>query len=138
MELQNMNNPTMAAGEESARSSTDACQNADSQEIRPLQRSPSHPYHAIAARISTSYLNVLLLMVPIGIMAGIFHWSWVVVFSLNLLAIVVLTSWITFSIAELSTSVGRFLDEAIKATLGNAIEMLVSPSCLSHWVLSRS
>lgn len=71
------------------------------------------------------YTNVLLVFVPIGIAAGTFGWPAQIVFVLNLLAIIPLAPLITFSIDELSPSVGHAFGELLKPTSGNAVEMIV-------------
>jgi Ca2+:H+ antiporter len=97
-----------------------------SQEVRqPVRRSTWHLYHVVAGRITSSYLNILLILMPLGVVSGFLGLADVVVFPLNLLAMVPLMAWITFSIGQLATSVGYFADELLKATLGSAIEMLV-------------
>jgi Ca2+:H+ antiporter len=90
-----------------------------------------HSYYRITSQICRSYLSALLLLVPIGIIAGILGWADEAVFLLNLAAIVPLVSWMTLSISELSASVTPLIDELFKATLGNGVELTVSSSsCL--------
>jgi len=72
------------------------------------------------------YVNVLLVFVPIGIAAGTLGWPVEAVFVLNFLAIISLAPLITFSIDELSASIGGAFGGLIKASLGNVVEMVVS------------
>jgi Ca2+:H+ antiporter len=76
-------------------------------------------------RIVTGYLNLLLIFVPLGLVSGFLDIPDVVVFLLNLVAMVPLMAWITFSIGQLAPNIGRVATELLKATLGNAVEMLV-------------
>ncbi|RHZ51796.1 uncharacterized protein CDV56_104699 [Aspergillus thermomutatus] len=93
---------------------------------QPLVHQDSwRPYHRITAKICHSYLSALLLLVPIGFIAGILGWPDVAAFLLNLAAIVPLVSWMTLSLSELSASVTPLVDELCKATLGNAVELTV-------------
>ncbi|OKL58510.1 hypothetical protein UA08_06274 [Talaromyces atroroseus] len=89
-----------------------------------------HPYHMTSARLVSSYLNLLLIFFPLGVCAALLGFPPLAVFALNLLAIVPLTAWITFSIGQLSSRIGRVGDELLKATLGNPIEVSVGLSAL--------
>jgi Ca2+:H+ antiporter len=72
------------------------------------------------------YANVLFVFIPLGLIAGIVRWSAEAVFTVNLLALVRLAPLITFSIDELSPSVGRLFGQLMQPTSGNAVEMIVS------------
>jgi Ca2+:H+ antiporter len=89
---------------------------------------PSFWFHlssAIRRTFFGSYINVLLVFVPIGIAAGTFGWPAQAVFVLNFLAIIPLAPLITFSIDELSPNVGYAFGELMKPTSGNAVETIV-------------
>ncbi|KAF7157315.1 hypothetical protein CNMCM5623_001438 [Aspergillus felis] len=105
----------------------------DGEPPQPLIRQNSwRSYHRVTSQICHSYLSALLLLVPIGIVAGILGWADEAVFLLNLAAIVPLVSWMTLSITELSASVTPLGDELFKATLGNAVELTVGFAALAR------
>jgi Ca2+:H+ antiporter len=97
---------------------------------QPSRRSSWYLDHATRAPLCSSYMNVLLVFVPIGVAAGNLGWAVVTVFFLNFLAIIPLAPVIAFSTAELSASVGRVLGGLLKSTLGNAVETIVRHLCL--------
>ncbi|KAI9928708.1 hypothetical protein ASPWEDRAFT_36471 [Aspergillus wentii DTO 134E9] len=85
-----------------------------------------HSFHMINAQISRSYIvQILSIFIPIGIAAGYLNVSNQLVFFFNLLALIPLIAWISLSITELSGSVGARVEELLKATLGNPIEVIV-------------
>lgn len=76
--------------------------------------------------ILSNYVNVLLIFVPLGIIAELVHWSPVVVFTLNFLAIIPLASLLSFATEELALEVGETLGGLLNASFGNAVELIVS------------
>ena len=109
---------------------------ADENSDMPLREGgqPTEPFRwhisrAIRRTLFNGYTNVLLVFVPIGIAAGTFDWPAEAVFILNFLAIIPLAPLITFSIDELSLSVGHAFGELMKPTSGNAVEMIVRCLC---------
>ena len=98
---------------------------------QPSRRSLWYLRHATRAALCSSYMNVLLVFVPIGVAAGALGWAAVKIFFLNFLAIISLAPVMTFSTGELSARVGRVLGGLLKAVLGNAVETIVRHLCLS-------
>lgn len=76
----------------------------------------------------TNYVNVLLVFVPLGIISGILHWSPVLQFVLNFIAIIPLASLLAFATEELAIPLGQTLGGLLNATFGNAVELIVRPS----------
>lgn len=74
----------------------------------------------------SNYVNVLLVFVPLGIVAGALRWNHTVVFILNFLAIIPLASLLSFATEELSVKLGQTLGGLMNATFGNAVELIVS------------
>jgi len=99
---------------------------------------PSYPYDITRGVLYSSYMNVLLVSVPIGIAAGSFGAPDVVVFFLNWLAIIPLASLIAFSTRELSGSVGLVLGRLLKATLSNIFEIIVRNPSLRPMVYATA
>ena len=71
-------------------------------------------------------VNLLLVFVPLGIIAGnVDSWSSEVVFVLNFLAIIPLAALLSFATEEISAKVGQTLGGLLNATFGNAVELIV-------------
>lgn len=73
------------------------------------------------------YVNFLLIMVPIGIVAGKLEWSPTAVFTLNFFAIIPLAAVLSFATEEISIKLGETLGGLLNATFGNAVELIVRP-----------
>jgi hypothetical protein len=101
------------------------------EQSQPPQHSLWYPSYATRATPANSYMNVLLIFVPIGIVAGALGWPDVAVFFLNSLAIIPLAPLIAFSTRELSANVGQVFGGLLNIALSNAVEMIVSHPCLS-------
>jgi Ca2+:H+ antiporter len=76
--------------------------------------------------LASNYVNVLLVFVPLGIIAGKLHWSPTAVFILNFIAIMPLAALLSFATEELSAKLGQTLGGLCNATFGNAVELIVS------------
>ena len=70
-------------------------------------------------------VNILLVFVHIGIVAGETGWDSVVVFVLNFLAIIPLAAVLSFATEEISVNLGEALGGLLNATFGNAVELIV-------------
>jgi Ca2+:H+ antiporter len=73
-----------------------------------------------------SYVNVLLVFLPLGIVAGALQWNPTVVFVFNFLAIMPLAALLSFATEELSKRVGQTVGGLLNASFGNATELIVS------------
>ncbi|KAL4866891.1 hypothetical protein BDV12DRAFT_129194 [Aspergillus spectabilis] len=87
---------------------------------------PAQAVRLTWATLSKDYVNVLLIFVPLGIVAGALKWDSTVVFTLNFLAIVPLASLLSFATEELAATMGQALGGLMNATFGNAVELIVS------------
>lgn len=83
-----------------------------------------------------SFLNVLLPLVPLGIMAPRMRWGDEAVFSLNFLAILPLAKILGLATEELSSSVGETVGGLLNASFGNAVEMILSIFALKKGLIS--
>lgn len=83
-------------------------------------------WHVGKITLYSSYVNVLLIFVPLGIIAGLTHWDPVVIFILNFFAIIPLASILSFATEEISMKLGETLGGLLNATFGNAVELIVS------------
>jgi Ca2+:H+ antiporter len=77
--------------------------------------------------LKTNYVNILLVFVPLGIIAGALKWDPTAVFILNFLAIIPLASLLAFATEELSVPLGQTIGGLLNATFGNAVELIVCP-----------
>ncbi|RMD41781.1 hypothetical protein DV735_g3358, partial [Chaetothyriales sp. CBS 134920] len=89
-------------------------------------RWPSLLLHVTYEIVTSNYVNVLLVFVPIGIVAGILDWSATAKFTLNFIAIIPLASLLAFATEELAVPLGQTLGGLLNATFGNAVELIVS------------
>ena len=89
-------------------------------------RWPAQALGTTWAVLRTNPVNLLLIFVPLGIIAGNVGWSPTVVFVLNFLAIVPLAALLSFATEEISVKVGQTLGGLLNATFGNAVELIVS------------
>jgi Ca2+:H+ antiporter len=92
---------------------------------RPLVRWPFLILHLTYEILKTNYVNVLLVFVPLGIIAGAREWDPTTVFILNFLAIIPLASLLAFATEELSVPLGQTIGGLLNATFGNAVELIV-------------
>ena len=93
--------------------------------IQRARHFPSYPYNITRATLYSSYMNILLIFLPIGIVAGALGWADLTVFLLNFFAVIPLASLIAFSTRELSGSGGVVLGRLLKSTLSNIFEIIV-------------
>lgn len=87
---------------------------------------PKHVANIIWKTLTSNYVNVLLVFVPIGIIAGALKINPTAVFILNFIAIVPLAALLSFATEELSAKLGQTLGGLCNATFGNAVELIVS------------
>jgi hypothetical protein len=74
----------------------------------------------------SSYVNVLLIFLPLGIISGAIGMAPIIVFVFNFLAIMPLAALLSFATEELSKKVGQTLGGLLNASFGNATELIVS------------
>ncbi|KAG0648940.1 calcium ion transporter [Hyphodiscus hymeniophilus] len=86
----------------------------------------AHIFNITKVTLLSNYVNVLLVFVPLGIIAGVGHWNPTVVFILNFFAIVPLAAVLSFATEEISVKLGQTMGGLLNATFGNAVELIVS------------
>ncbi|KAK9362746.1 Sodium/calcium exchanger protein-domain-containing protein [Lipomyces starkeyi] len=91
----------------------------------PLTGIP-HVINILNVIFLSSYVNILLVFVPIGIVLGALDMSAYLVFVINFLAIIPLAGLLGFVTEELAKHVGQTLGGLLNATFGNAVELIVS------------
>ncbi|KAI1472874.1 Calcium/proton exchanger [Daldinia caldariorum] len=93
---------------------------------KPWVKYPAHTWHITKATLLSSPVNILLVAVPIGIVAGQAGWDPVAVFVINFFAIIPLAAVLSFATEEISVKLGEALGGLLNATFGNAVELIVS------------
>jgi len=78
------------------------------------------------AIVRSSWLNVLLVFIPIGIASHFMTWPATIPFVFNFIAIIPLAKLLGFATEDLSLRVGEILGGLLNATFGNAVELIVS------------
>ena len=73
----------------------------------------------------TNLRHGLLVLVPLGLVAGLLHWSPTVTFFLNFFAIIPLAPSINVSTRKLAAHAARGFGGLLKVILGNAVEIIV-------------
>lgn len=86
---------------------------------------PRHMLHLTWVTLSRDYVNLLLVFVPLGIVAGALNWDATAIFTLNFFAIIPLASLLSFATEELAATLGQALGGLMNATFGNAVELIV-------------
>lgn len=95
-------------------------------------RWPASGFNVTKVTLLSNYVNVLLIFVPLGIIAGLSNWDPTVVFALNFLAIVPLAAVLSFATEEISVKLGETMGGLLNATFGNAVELIVSIVALKN------
>lgn len=90
-----------------------------------LGRSPSS-IDKVRSFLFSSYINVLLIFVPIGIVCGALELNPTAVFVTNFLAIVPLAALLSNATEDLAAKVGQTVGGLLNASFGNAVELIVA------------
>ncbi len=88
-------------------------------------RIPAHILQVTKVTLYSNYVNILLVFVPLGIVAGAMKWNPTTVFVLNFFAIVPLAAVLSFATEEISVKLGQTMGGLLNATFGNAVELIV-------------
>ncbi|GKT51687.1 vacuolar calcium ion transporter [Colletotrichum spaethianum] len=89
-------------------------------------RYSSQAWHVTKVSLFSNHVNFLLVMVPLGIVAGKLHWGPTAVFTINFFAIIPLAAVLSFATEQISMKSGEALGGLLNATFGNAVELIVS------------
>ena len=103
------------------------------QKREPRQHSPATaqahlktPFQLFKEIMFSSYANLLLVFIPVGIALHFVKVNPTVVFVMNFLAIIPLAGLLSFATEEIALKVGQVLGGLMNATFGNAVELIVS------------
>ncbi|GAA5834669.1 hypothetical protein JCM3766R1_003635 [Sporobolomyces carnicolor] len=92
---------------------------------RPVKHEPTFRQSAIAI-VKASWLNVLLVTLPVGWAVHFAKLNDTIIFIFNFLAIIPLAKLLGFGTEEIALRVGQALGGLLNATLGNAVELIVA------------
>lgn len=84
----------------------------------------------IRAVLFGSWINLLLVAVPVGFVVNYLHINGVAIFVVNFIAIVPLAAMLSYATEEIALRVGETLGGLLNATFGNAVELIVSIQAL--------
>jgi cobalamin synthase len=80
---------------------------------------------AIRAIVLSSWLNALLLVVPLAIASYVAHAPPTVIFTANVIAIIPLSALLTYATENISRESGDALGASINVTFGNLVEIVI-------------
>ncbi|KAM7207475.1 Sodium/calcium exchanger domain containing protein [Naviculisporaceae sp. PSN 640] len=92
----------------------------------PLVKWPARVWNVTKVTLLSSWINLLLVFVPLGVIAGKQDWGAPWVFSMNFFAIIPLAAVLSFATEEIANRLGDTLGGLVNATFGNAVELIVS------------
>ncbi|WVW83058.1 calcium/proton exchanger [Kwoniella bestiolae CBS 10118] len=93
---------------------------------------PFDPIKSSRYLLLGSWINVLLVCVPLSIIAELLHWSAAARFATSFMAIVPLAKLLGDSTEQLSMKLGQTLGGLLNATFGNAVELIVAIAALAQ------
>mmetsp|Transcript_30036 Transcript_30036/g.70742 ORF Transcript_30036/g.70742 Transcript_30036/m.70742 type:complete len:407 (+) Transcript_30036:150-1370(+) len=82
------------------------------------------------SEILCTWMNLLLVFVPLGIYSHFYHWSAAARFTCNFVAIVPLAAILGGSTEALAAHTGQMIGGLLNATFGNAVEMIVTVNAI--------
>jgi Ca2+:H+ antiporter len=84
----------------------------------------------------SSYLNLLIVFLPLGIIAHASNWKGEVVFFLNFIALIPMAKILGSATEEIALYTNETIGGLLNATFGNAVEMILSVIALSKGLVS--
>lgn len=84
------------------------------------------------ATVLNSWINILLIMSPVGIAVYYAHVNPIAVFVVNFIAIIPLAAMLSYATEEIALRTGEVLGGLLNASFGNAVELIVSIIALTQ------
>jgi Ca2+:H+ antiporter len=84
----------------------------------------------------SSYLNFLIIFLPLGIIAHVLEWKGEVIFFLNFVALIPLAKILGSATEEIALYTNETIGGLLNATFGNAVEMILSVIALMKGLVS--
>lgn len=91
-----------------------------------MYRRSSAPTHDLVRPLLQSYLNLLLVFLPLALAAAILSWSPDIVLAFNFLAIIPLSGLVHLACEDLSANLSPTLGRLLVAVSDNLVELVVS------------
>lgn len=82
-------------------------------------------YHTARTILLSSWLNLLLVAVPIGIAVRFAHLNPVIVFVVNAIAIIPLAGLLSYATESVARKMGDTVGALMNVTFGNAVELII-------------
>lgn len=82
-------------------------------------------YHTSKDILLSSYINILLVFVPVGIAINFTNVSPTVVFAMNAIAIIPLAKLLCYATDSVASSMGDTIGALMNITFGNAVELII-------------
>lgn len=105
---------------------------ADTTDTKKKRRPKLSVVSQLKATLLGSWVNVLLVCVPIGFALRYSHSNGYAIFVVNFIAIIPLAAMLSFATEELAMYVGETLGGLLNASFGNATELIVSIIALAQ------
>lgn len=100
--------------------------------VAPGNFAPRADARAVWHMISSSYMNVMLICLPIGIWAGITEANPTLIFTMNFLALIPLALFLGEVTEDMAVRFGDTIGGLLNATFGNVVELILSIAALSR------
>ncbi|KAJ3127113.1 hypothetical protein HK098_006810 [Nowakowskiella sp. JEL0407] len=100
-----------------------------------IQHSSPTTLSSIKAIAASTYLNYLLVFVPLGLIAGLTGQSAQIVFTLNFLAIIPLAKLLGLATEEIALRTNQTIGGLLNATFGNLVEAIVAILALKNGLI---
>ncbi|KAF2723788.1 Calcium/proton exchanger [Polychaeton citri CBS 116435] len=107
-------------------------QSTASTDSKKKKKHPKIPAIQQFKAVIYSWINIMLVFVPVGIALNYAGVNKIVVFVVNFLAIIPLAAMLSFATEELAMYVGETLGGLLNASFGNAVELIVSIIALAQ------
>lgn len=82
-------------------------------------------YRDCKAILLASWINTLLVFVPVAIAVEIAHVSPIIVFALNAVAIIPLAGLLSYATESVASELGDTIGALMNVTFGNAVELII-------------
>ncbi|KAJ3126090.1 hypothetical protein HK098_007888 [Nowakowskiella sp. JEL0407] len=97
-----------------------------------VKHQPPTTLSSLKYLVTCSYLNILLVFVPIGIAVALTHQSAPIIFCMNFLAIVPLAKLMGMATEEIALRTNQTIGGLLNATFGNMVEAIVAVLALRN------
>ncbi|EME40687.1 hypothetical protein DOTSEDRAFT_74287 [Dothistroma septosporum NZE10] len=104
----------------------------ETDDSKKKKKRPKISFMSQVKAVFASWINILLIAVPVGIALEYAHVNKVVVFVVNFIAIIPLAAVLSYSTEELAMYIGEVLGGLLNATFGNAVELIVGIIALTQ------